>query len=167
MNKITPQTVNARIDEMAKWATGVEAKLAQIQQSFVPDVEHADAIVESMMAAQDIQSATNAEMKKLQEEIAYTKHNILDLKDALDTINASLALDATGKNADERKQNLLLAQSKSESFQAAKRDLRDAEKERLVKQAHYDAAEREYKRLAEQLRNLRARLEHWTARAKL
>lgn len=164
--EITPQSVNTRVDNMGIWGNGIEEKITQIQARLIPDVEHADAIVESMMTAEATQATASAEMKDLQEEIAYTKSNIFDLRDALDTIGAGLALDATGKNADERKQNLLLAQSRSEQYQEAKRNLRDAEKEKMIKQAHYDSAEREYKRLGEQLRNLRARLEHWTARAK-
>lgn len=156
-----------------EWAKSANASLDALAARMEPDKAEAVAISESLRAAVILQVAHSDTMRDLQNGkdgapgIADHRMTIKSLTEDQKTIRANLSLMAGGKNDDQRRDNLLRAQADSEDYQKIREGLYAAERAKLEKQAHFDHAEREYKRLGEQIKNLRARLQHWTARARM
>jgi hypothetical protein len=167
MSNITPESVNARVDKMLEWSTGVAKQIKALQDKLAPDVEQARAIEESIIEAQAIQVSRSGEMATLELEMADLRADIAEQKEQVKELEAVAMLSAEGSNQPKRQAAMRKVLKDNTEYQAIKAALQINERGKLVKQAHYDNAEREYKRIGSQLRNLRARLEHWTARAKL
>lgn len=157
----------ASLSEWGEWSKFVEERLLKLLDKMLPDMEQARAIEESMQAAEAIQSAKSTKMTTLQKDIANFRSDIAANKERMAEIATEAMMIAEGGNADKRKAAVAQVLKNNTEYQKLKETLATNEREKLVKQAHYDSAEREYKRLGEQLRNLRARLQHWTARAHL
>ena len=167
MSEITADQVNARVDKMLEWAAMIVAQIKALQESLAPDVEQARIIEESIREAQTTQAARSSEMTTLQIEMADLRADISEQEERVKELEAEAMMFAEGSNAQKRNAAAAASLKENSEYQAVKAALQINERAKLVKQAHLDSAEREYKRLGEQLRNLRARLEHWTARVRL
>lgn len=157
----------ASLGEWGEWSKFVEERLLKLLDKMLPDMEQARVIEESMQAAGAVQSAKSADMATLQEEIANIRSDIANDKKRMAEIAAEALMFAEGSNAAKQKAAAAQVLKNDNEYQKLKEALATNEREKLIKQAHYDSAAREYERLKEQLRNLRVRLQHWTARARM
>jgi len=151
--------------EHMAWKDGVTAKLDEIQTSLVPSDSDAD-IVHDMMAVEELQNSISKSMALLAMEKATFVSDIADAKEEIEIIEADASLTVEGKNAAERRSKLIAELEEDEEYSKLKTALSYNERGKLVKQAHLESAEREYKRLGSRIRNLRARLEYLTAQMK-
>jgi hypothetical protein len=89
--------------------------------------------------------------------LAYAKDNVRRAKDHYETVRAivEMRVETTGKNADDRKRELIVGLGQSDEHRQALRDLRDAEHDVDAAQAAIDQAEAERR---DQEWKIRARL---------
>lgn len=152
-----------RIDNMATWAAGVEEKLDQLQKALAPSDSDGD-IVHDMMNLEQLQASMSSNLGELLTERANIMADLADAKEEMDEIEAEASLSVDGKNVSERQARLTVKLKENDRYKELKEFVLINERALLVKKAHIENQEREYKRLGGRIRNLRARLENLTAR---
>jgi len=150
-----------------EWVAGAKATLAKLETLGAPSVDEADSIVVSMQETQNVLASYPAKINGLQTKNIDHKLAMSEHEDAMAMMEAEAALEVEGANAEKRKAALLLAMSKDVDYCAAKAAKREAERQKMIKEALVIQLEGEQKTALYTIRNLRARLENLTARISL
>lgn len=150
-----------------EWVEGVKATLVKLETLGAPSIDESDSIVFSMQEAQNVLASYPAKINARQNELIAHRLNASEHEDTMAVIEAEAMMEAEGSNEGKRKAALLLAVSKDVDYCAARVAKREAERQKMIKEALITQLEGEEKVALYIIRNLRARLENLTARISL
>lgn len=147
-----------------EWRAGLDTKLARVLNGLLPTTESADDIVLEMVELEKQQQAFSPAINGAETKVIDYGFEMQRAKDIMDTVEARCVLVGKGSNPEKRKAELLLALSKDTEWKAARAAYRNAERNKLIAEAHLKELERDRSRIAGQVWSRRSRLDLLAAR---
>ena len=164
------KTVEERIEGMAKWASGMQVQVAELQARFLPSIEQMDAISAELGALCEEQAQINSLLgeseKRRSELIAYDDE--MEVVEAEVSLDVACALNEMGKarypNESARAMATKIALNGNRRYQELLAEKRARELELASMRAVSEELERQLSLGRGRARALVARLENLTAR---